>query len=147
MYKNVSDLSGQTVEDLLNLDELRGDEGYLDVYTRKHIGIRVQETPLRIVLFLHVDADWIEEKTGKRLTHSEVKDAALEGSTFSGLDVFETMIDDNDDSFAFEVYIDPTPFLNEKVETFFLLGKTNHAIDALNVALISLPTGSDYFNA
>ena len=111
------------------------------------MGIRVQESPLRIVIFQHVDADWIGEKTGKRLTHSEVKDAALKGSTFSGLDVFETMIDDKDDSFEFEAYIDPTPFLDESVENFFLQGVFQCAVDALNVALVSLPAGSGYFNA
>lgn len=144
MFQN---FTGQTVEDLLDLDELRGGEGYLDVYSRKHMGIRVQESPLRIILFQHVDADWVAEKIGRCLTHAEVEAAALEGSTFSGLDVFETMVDDNDDSFEFEAHIDPTLFLDESVENFFLQGVFQCAVDALNVALVSLPAGSDYFNA
>lgn len=146
MYTNISDLSGRTIKDVLDLDELQNGEGYLWVYGRKHMCIRVQDETRNLVIFQHVDADWIAERVGRRVTASEVKNAADEGSTFSGLEVFETMISENDDSFEFEIYIDPSPHLDETVGNFFLQGEGARAIDALNAALLALPTGADYFN-
>lgn len=146
MYTNISDLDGCTIKDILDLDELQNGEGYLWVYNRKHMCIRVQEGTNDLVIFQHVDADWIAERIGRRITVDEARNAANEGRTFSGLEVFETIISDNDDSFEFEIYLDPTPYLNETVENFFLHGKGSRALDALTASLLALPTGSDYFN-
>lgn len=146
MYTNISDLTGHTIRDILELDELQNGEGYLWVYNRKHMCVRVQDNTQDLVIFQHVDADWIAERIGRRVTVREVKNAASEGSAFSGLEVFETVISENDDSFEFETYIDPAPYLNETVEDFFLQGEGARAIDALNASLLALPTGSDYFN-
>lgn len=146
MYTNISDLTGHTIRDILELDELQNGEGYLWVYNRKHMCVRVQDDTQDLVIFQHVDADWIAERIGRRVTVREVKNAASEGSAFSGLEVFETVISENDDSFEFEIYIDPSPYLNETVEDFFLQGEGARAIDALNASLLALPTGSDYFN-
>lgn len=146
MYTNISDLSGRTIKDVLDLDELQNGEGYLWAYDRKHMCIRVQDETQDLVVFQHVDANWVAERVGRRVTLDEVKDAADEGSTFSGLEVFETMISEDDDSFEFEIYIDPSPYLDETVGNFFLQGEGARAIDALNAALLALPTGADYFN-
>ena len=59
MYTNISDLDGCTIKDILNLDELQNGEGYLWVYNRKHMCIRVQGGTNDLVIFQHVDADWI----------------------------------------------------------------------------------------